>query len=104
MGLAYSPRMLGCLLEAIAAAEGFEVTTSPLVAPRLPAATVALLRDSWSLVPQAKFGEEFYERLYAEDEALKTVFDYPVARPENVPKVVQIMLDFLDSQSVPRLE
>jgi len=77
---------------------------APMVAPRFPSATVALLRESWKLVQQDKFGADFYARLYAEDPVLKTVFDFPVARAENVPKAVQLLLDMLDADQVPRLE
>jgi len=104
LGLEYSPRNLGCLVEAIASQEGLEVTKQPMVAPRLPAATVVALRESWAQVPKEKFGQDFFERLYAEDEELKTVFDYPVTRPENMWKVVQRFVDLLDIELVPRLE
>lgn len=104
VGLDYEPRMLGCLVEAIAVAEKLEATTTPMVAPRLPAATIALLRESWARVHQETFGTEFYERLYTEDESLRADFDYPVARPANVFKVVQVLVDLLDTELVPRQE
>lgn len=100
----FSPHVLGCFLQAIATEEGLEVTMSPMVAPRLPSAVVALLRESWKLVPKEKFGKDFFQRLYTEDPRLKEVFDYPIARPENVPKVVEMLLDLLDTEQVPRLE
>mmetsp|Transcript_147082 Transcript_147082/g.472417 ORF Transcript_147082/g.472417 Transcript_147082/m.472417 type:complete len:628 (-) Transcript_147082:106-1989(-) len=102
--LDYTPRMLGCLLEGAAAAADLQASVAPMVAPRLPAATVTLLRDSWALVPQDKFGDEFYGRLFAEDENLREVFDVPAARPQNIPKVVRMLLDLLDSEQVPRFE
>merc|ERR1719221_436564 len=84
--------------------EGLEVTKQPMVAPRLPACTVTTLRQSWARVPQEKFGNDFFLQLYAEDKELQTVFDFHVARPENMRKVVQRLLDLLDTESVPRLE
>jgi len=102
--LEYSPRTLGALLEGAAAAEGFEATTSPMVSPRLPRETVALLRESWAKVNEEKFGDELYERLYSEEPALRSLFAYPAARPSNLSKAITMLLELLDSESVPRLE
>jgi len=102
--LEYSPRTLGALLEGAAAAEGFEATTSPMVSPRLPRETVLLLRDSWSKVNEANFGDELYDRLFSEDPSLQSVFNYPAARPANLAKVAKMLLELLDAESVPRLE
>lgn len=104
LALDYSPRMLCCLLQAIVSSEGLEATMSPMVAPRLPTATVKLLRESWKLVPEDKLGAEFYARLYAEEPALREVFDVAIAKPQNVPKAVRLLLDLLDTERVPRLE
>lgn len=103
-GLEYTPRLLGCLLEAIAMATGLEANNQPMVAPRLPSATVDWLRKSWENVPQDAFGNDFFERLYAEDPSLREVFAYDVARGSNATKAVQMMLDQLEFELVPRLE
>jgi len=47
IGLEYSPRCFGCLVEAITFAEGLGATNDPVVSPRLPANAVALLRATW---------------------------------------------------------
>jgi len=104
MGLVYSPRILGCLVEAIAMATGLEANNQPMVAPRLPSAAIAWLRKSWQNIPQGTFGTEFFDRLYAEDPSLKQVFAFEVARPSNVTKAVQMLLDHLEIELVPRLE
>jgi len=102
--LEYNPRSLGCLVEAIAAAEGLEATEAPMVAPRLPPATVALIHKSWEQVPKDSFGEQFLQRCYEEDPELKQVFAYPVACASNITKAVQMLLDQLEMELVPRLE
>jgi len=100
----YTPFVFGCLLESIAAVGPLQVTISPMVAPRLPPKTVALLRETWSAVPKEAFCSDFFERLYAEDKALSEVFACEVGRPSNVWKVVQLLLDLLDPEQVPRFE
>eukprot|EP00927_Polykrikos_kofoidii_P014067 TRINITY_DN16133_c1_g1_i1.p1 TRINITY_DN16133_c1_g1~~TRINITY_DN16133_c1_g1_i1.p1 ORF type:complete len:648 (-),score=94.49 TRINITY_DN16133_c1_g1_i1:72-1919(-) len=100
----YTPSLWGSLLEAIAIAEGLESTTSPMVAPRLPATTISILRDTWARIPQDTFGQEVLERLYAEDDQLKAVFDPCFFRPSNMWKAVDMLLNMLDAPQVPRLE
>jgi len=104
IGLEYSPRCLGCLLEAITSAEGLGATNEPMVSPRLPANAVALLRSTWQYVPQDGFGMEFMKRACDEEPSLTDVFDCPVARPDNLAKVVQMLLDQAEIELVPRLE
>eukprot|EP00930_Biecheleria_cincta_P034293 TRINITY_DN23715_c0_g1_i1.p1 TRINITY_DN23715_c0_g1~~TRINITY_DN23715_c0_g1_i1.p1 ORF type:complete len:612 (+),score=124.49 TRINITY_DN23715_c0_g1_i1:61-1896(+) len=105
LGFNYDSRTLGCLVEAIAVAEQLDRQESPMVAPRLPKACVALLRKSWKQVPEDDFGKEFFDRVYGEDESLRAVFAHPICqRPKNVWKVIQLMLDLLDVESVPHLE
>jgi len=116
--LDYTPKILGCLLEAIASVEGLAVTELPMVAPRLPAATVKLLRESWAKTPKDAFGEEFLIRLFGEDafgeEFLHRLFNEnddlhnsvnkAIARPKFIVQFVQLLIDLLDPESVPRLE
>lgn len=104
LGLDFTPRLLGCLVEAIAMAMGLEANSQPMVAPRLPSATVEWLRTSWEKVPQDTFGKDFFDRLYAEDPSLREVFANEVARPANVTKAIQMFLDQLEFELVPRLE
>lgn len=104
IGLEYSPRCLGCLLEAIAAAEGLECNLEPMVSPRLPSGAVEVLRSSWQNVPEGTFGSEFLRRLFAEDSNLQEVFGFPVARAENITKAVQVLLNQLEFELVPRME
>lgn len=103
----YEPRLLGCLIEAIAVESGLDDTISPKVAPRLPVAAIQCLRESWARVSKDNFGEEFFRILYSDqpnDSPLKDIFDHPVARPSNVSKVIEALLNLLDADDVPRLE
>jgi formiminotetrahydrofolate cyclodeaminase len=100
----YTPKSLGCLLEAMASAEGLAVTELPMVAPRLPAATLKILRESWAKIPKDAFGEEFLIRLLNENADLHSSVNKTVARPKLIVQFVQLLLDLLDPESVPRLE
>lgn len=110
----YSPRMLGCLCEAIERAEqptacseaaeqslDFEV-------PWLTDATWAVLDASWRSISAAihcpgavAFGESFFEILYADEPncvsgvEMRTVFDYSVCTPLNVSKMVEELIALL---------
>lgn len=102
----FTPQILACLLQAVAAVERSdpEVNSAPMVAPRLPSSTVRALRESWAHVQKERFGDDFFARLYAEDPSLQAVFASSAARPSNAAKVVQMLLDLLDVEQVPRLE
>lgn len=100
--LPYTPKQLGCLLEAVASAEGLAATELPMVAPRLPAATVKLLRESWERIEKESFGEEFLKRAMNED--IHHILNDKVARPEVIVQFIQLLLDLLDPESVPQLE
>jgi len=104
MGIEYAPRALGCLVESIALAEGLEASKAPMVAPRLPSATVAWLRKSWASIQQESFGKDFFQRLYAEDPKLRSVFAFEIARSSNLAKAVQMLLDQLEIELAPRFD
>eukprot|EP00931_Biecheleriopsis_adriatica_P006664 TRINITY_DN10802_c0_g1_i2.p1 TRINITY_DN10802_c0_g1~~TRINITY_DN10802_c0_g1_i2.p1 ORF type:complete len:606 (+),score=151.68 TRINITY_DN10802_c0_g1_i2:44-1861(+) len=100
----YDTHTFGCFVEAMAVAEQLD-RTAPMVSPRLPKACVSLLRQSWKQVPQDSFRKEFFDRLYIEDSSLQQIFQHPMVEvPENAWNVVQLMLDLLDVENVPRLE
>lgn len=103
-GFTFTPRSLSCMIEIVGAAEGLEATESPVVAPRLPAQTVALLKESWDRVPKDTFGQSFFDRLYAEDPVMQKLLATPATKVENVSLFVQVLVGLLDTESVPRLE
>jgi formiminotetrahydrofolate cyclodeaminase len=110
----YSPRMLGCLSEAIeraeqatAAAEGTE--QGPVFeVPWLSDATWTVLDASWQSVVSAThgagsaaYGEAFFEALYADEPncvsgaEMRAVFDYPICTPLNISKVIEELIGLL---------
>jgi len=109
----YTPRMLACVVEAIARAElgncsvsdSSEEVLGPVPSPS--SATMKVLTETWAAV-QSKglsyFGEAWYKELqsdptYACD--LGLVLNFPVCRPENVSQAVQMLLDLLNDTADP---
>lgn len=110
----YSPRMLGCLSEAIeraeqATARSEAVEPAPdFEVPWLTDATWTVLDASWKSISAGAdtsgavaYGEAFFEALHADEpncvsgEEMRTVFDYPVCTPLNISKVVEELVGLL---------
>eukprot|EP00929_Paragymnodinium_shiwhaense_P039545 TRINITY_DN20757_c0_g1_i1.p1 TRINITY_DN20757_c0_g1~~TRINITY_DN20757_c0_g1_i1.p1 ORF type:complete len:646 (-),score=158.59 TRINITY_DN20757_c0_g1_i1:202-2073(-) len=105
LAIDYSPRVLGCLVQAIATAEGLvDSGQTPMVAPRLPRKTVSTIRQSWANVPKDAFGSDFLQKAFAEDNTLAPVLDFEVCRADNLWKVIQVLVDLLDSAHMPQFE
>lgn len=100
----FEPSHLGCLLEAAANAEGLTERESAVSAPRLPASTVKLIRDSWQHMPKDSFGKEFLIRLLSEPEETRSIFNSNILTSDNVEKVMELLVGLLDSEQVPRFE
>lgn len=77
---------------------------SPMVAPRLPVASVKLIRCSWENTPKEPFAKEFLIRLGSEDTGLRNTVDDSVFGPDSVVQFIQLLVDLLDPESMPRLE
>ncbi|CAK0884493.1 unnamed protein product, partial [Prorocentrum cordatum] len=113
LSLEYSPRMLGCAVEAIARAElaGGEDTLgggeAPDAVPRPSAPTVALLAETWAEAERGglgSFGEAWYEELRADPAFacdLGLVLNYPVCRARNVSRLVQLLIDLMAGRAEP---
>lgn len=119
--LDYTPRMLGCVVEAIAEVEAAAARLSSAApfaasAPALSNATYQTLVATWAACRDSavggsggtgsvsSWGEAWYEELrqtpgYAED--LGKVLEFSVCRPDNVTKVVDILLDLLPVGDAP---
>eukprot|EP00928_Gymnodinium_smaydae_P022630 TRINITY_DN18949_c0_g1_i1.p1 TRINITY_DN18949_c0_g1~~TRINITY_DN18949_c0_g1_i1.p1 ORF type:complete len:579 (-),score=57.31 TRINITY_DN18949_c0_g1_i1:87-1823(-) len=103
VSLDYPLREFGCLLIAIAAAERLE-TSSLVVAPRLPPASIEIIRHLWGHVSRDTFGRKFLERILEEDPTLEDVVRSDLIRPTHIWKVMQLIIDHLDAEHVPWLE
>mmetsp|Transcript_18314 Transcript_18314/g.42768 ORF Transcript_18314/g.42768 Transcript_18314/m.42768 type:complete len:475 (-) Transcript_18314:59-1483(-) len=106
--LAFTPRVMGCLLE-VAASEiesNVAVSTFGTPAPRLPKSAVKSLRDSWSSIDKELFVNTFLERLRSDSSAaaLSNMLASPAAIPANWLKFLELILKLLDTDSMPRLE
>jgi len=100
--LEYSPRMLGCLVEAMRQAEGLLPQDPPLPVPTMRDESLVTLRSSWHAAKEKspRFGAAFYDELrsldplgYARD--LGEVLRFPVCSEANVEKLIDTLLDLI---------
>jgi len=106
--LDYTPRMLGCVAEAIAVAEGCGAAPNELCLPvPVPSrATQEILRETWKIAggESSRFGQALGEELQKQPnykDELAAVLSFPVCRPSNLSLVIRVLMDALFTDKAP---
>jgi len=111
--LDYSAEFLGCLLEAALASDANASTSSsaaccqPLPAPRLPKSTVADLKAAWQALDKDAFAIDFFKPSEADEGgelASASAPDAQKAWQTAWMRLVDLLLQLLEDESLPRLE